>query len=306
MLPYAYPTCPFLRPWEACTAWNDTRVAGNSAVGHLARFGLQHDAAFAGLLHALRGRAVLFMGDSVQRQLFSSFACSMHAQCPACLRQTAISWTAHPKKRCHGKEEQCEYSSACASFQAPPESPYEYKRGPVRFNRDAETTLCSCDVSSWLPVKPDAASVQWAKSRDVNLANPWVAKCLAHYKHLAEVDVIVYGSAGLHRLPWLNSQNQLAAQAEQEVRWVLRAVNKTWAGRRAPHLIWRELTAQHFADGPAGFFLRARPDGKRRGNPYVHRPAHCTCSCAHYMPHASYAHSPRAACTSAHATSHAT
>ena len=220
------PSCPFLRPWEACSTYNDSSPTGLAAARHITVDQLaMFDASFSSLLPALAGRTVLFVGDSVQRQLFVAFVCSLFAVCPSCMRQSDVQWfrPTSDTKNCHGQKE-CEFSRACITYSPSSTTPYVEKRGPLRFNRRGEITFCLCDVSQWMPAT--AASVVWAKPLNVNLANPMVARCFSPYKHLRRQDVVVYGSCGLHRMPSVNSQNQLVAQAEQARRlsflpWVL-------------------------------------------------------------------------------------
>jgi hypothetical protein len=267
-----YAPCPFLRPWESCAAYEDTRAAGQRAASHSHLSALHHGAAFEHLLPKLTGRTLLFVGDSIHRQLFVAFACSLHATCPGCLREFNASWTKPSKdrrstaKRCHGQP-QCDFTGACITWHANAangSSLYKPKRTmQLKMRRGKEIVMCTCDSSKWVP----ARGVGWAKHREVQLTSPHVGKCMALFDHLRASDVIVYGSAGLHKIAWVNGQNQLLAHARQEVDTVLHSLRDTFGPRR-PYLLWRELTAQHFP-GPAGFFSRVRDGVLHRGaNPY--------------------------------------
>ena len=236
-----------MRPWEACAAWNESRLLAESAAARAKILGAALTAdhvqqAYGALLPKLRGRRIVFMGDSLHRQLFVSFACLLHSACPPCFTRWNAYWfPATPRlgpgqgKKCHS-ETRCDFSSATIEFDA------ARKEGGA----NASFELHTCEVNDW----------RGASSGSLATASPSMSKCMKRFHSLRSKDVLIYGSTGLHaigRNTAMNSPAHLAAYAKAEVQALLYNVNRTYSTARRPHILWRELTAPHW-DTPTGFF----------------------------------------------------
>ena len=185
---YAYPSCPFVLPWEACAAWNESRLTASRAAARAQRLGAVETAdlvqqVYGALLPKLHGRKLVFMGDSLHRQLFVSFACLLRAACPACFTKWNAYWFPatyrlgpHQGKKCHG-EPHCDFTSAAITFKVPLE-------GGARGTLELHT----CEVNEWLHTSSAAGLADYS---------PSMSKCLKRFRSLHSKDVLIYGS-GLH------------------------------------------------------------------------------------------------------------
>ena len=242
-LPHAsHPACPFLRPWDNCAYDSASRGA---AIGSR-RYKPAHCAlpAFdAAAIHRhFAGRLILFVGDSVQVQLFSAFACMLHAADPSSVLPISygnMTWRAPEtlRKRCHGVQ-QCHYERACAAF-------------------SSGLRVCVCPV--------------------IALREQLYTRCLGRGIALRNSDVVFYGSIGIHYTGEMGSNASridVAQLARKEASMLLRharyhapprngrvaARNVSAAsegggggdggghrrGASSPLVVWREVTAQHF------------------------------------------------------------
>ena len=150
--------CPFARPWERCDL--DERNARQSP-------GLDANK----LLANLKGRQMLFIGDSVQVQFFVSLVCELYRQSPGALRRSTIQFKrqASLRKRCGSANMgRCHYDTACAWF-------------------DPSVRICSCFITNIFAGRP---------------AVPAVRHCMGT---LQLHDVVVYGVCVYHSTPALFS-----------------------------------------------------------------------------------------------------
>ena len=211
-LPHAsHPACPFSRPWDNC-AYDDKERGARVGGRRYNPTSCALDAFDAAAMHrALAGRLLLFVGDSVQVQLFSAFACMLHAHDPLSVKTTNIRWRSPEtlRKRCHG-EQKCHYEQACVEF-------------------TSGARVCVCPV--------------------IGLEDRLYARCLAGKTRSS--DIVFYGSIGIHFTGEMGSNGSridVTKLATKEAALLLRHVGYSSHRRRAtsPTVIWREVTAQHF------------------------------------------------------------
>ena len=224
----AYPACPFLRPWDSCPfdtlGLASRRFAPSScALGEL-------DA--SALHNRLARRMLLFVGDSIQVQHFSSFACMVHAQEPSRVNRSTLQWKS-PKslnKRCDGQK-LCHYEHGCIFF-------------------NSGLRLCMCAI--------------------VALDQKLYHRCLRTHQP-RQHDIVYYGSIGIHYTGEMGSKvdplnvRQLAVF---ETALVFSTFGYTREGTRrpgSPRVLWREVTAQHF-EHPGGHYkqILAEDDYNRK------------------------------------------
>ena len=219
-LPHApHPACPFSRPWDNC-GYDDQERGGDVGKRHFNPNSCAlHDFDAAAIHRVLAGRMLFFVGDSVQVQLFSAFACMLHAHDPASIQNTTIRWRSPEtlRKRCHG-EEKCHYEHSCVEF-------------------TSGLRVCVCPV--------------------IGLEARLYARCIP--RKLRAHDVVFYGSLGIHYTGEMGSNSSrinVTRLAATEASLLLKHVGysaKHQRGPSSPTVIWREVTAQHFAN-PGGHY----------------------------------------------------
>jgi hypothetical protein len=212
----AYPACPFLRPWDACPL--DTL---GMALRQFAPSSCAMGELDASALHRmLAGRLLLFIGDSIQVQHFSSFACMLHAQDPSNVNRSTLLWRSPNtlSKRCDGQA-LCHYEHGCVFF-------------------NSGLKLCVCAV--------------------VGLEQRLYSRCKRTYAPRKD-DIVYYGSIGIHYTGEMGSKVDplnVARLAVRETSLVFSTFGYSRSGGRqpgSPRLLWREVTAQHF-EHPGGHY----------------------------------------------------
>ena len=212
--PAAAYACPFRRAWERCTS--DRSDVWSAAFA-------PHDCTLSPIragpfLERMRGRRLIFVGDSVHVQMAVAVACALHAQIPSINATLKYDAWKPLKKRCGDTPlERCHWENGCIDF----------PRG---------VSVCMRFVSV----------VGNRRVLDAALVG------------LQATDVVVYGSVGLHfkeggfsadAVELVQEASMAPGLGALEASILLQAMFKL-PGRVRPFLVWREVTAQHF--GAAG------------------------------------------------------
>ena len=201
--------CPFRRPWETCALDDPARAAKIGRRRYGGSCQQQFDA--VELRRIMVGRTLLLIGDSVNLQFFVSLACQLHAQIASSITHHSLDFApvALLKKRCHG-ERKCHYQYGCVHF-------------------DNGFRICHCFI--W--------EVNWKILKHcVKRFNQTTAMPGTPYRR----PIVVYGSVGVHYRESKRLYSKgTAPLVVQEAETVIRTLRP-----RVAHLIWREVTAQHF------------------------------------------------------------
>ena len=229
-----HPACPFLRPWESCAHDDPARAAAAGSRRFVPRTCVLDElngTQAAALQRRLAGRLLLFAGDSIHVQHFVSLACILHALVPSSIQRMELEWLSPRsvtnrrvlKKRCHGVD-RCHYDQGC-----------------VHFTNGMRMCLCRLE-------ELEAAEY---------------ARCMRVF---GRADVVYYGSSGIHYTGEMGPTGtsgrgeRARALVETEVGLLLNATDRhPLTGRRgvnSPLVLWREVTAQHFA-GVGGHYTQS-------------------------------------------------
>jgi len=188
----------------------------------------------------LANRSVAFVGDSIQSQLFVSFACRLHAS-GLPMHRLNVEWLDAPSKSCHGQTH-CTYGHACAVF-----------ANGLR--------LCNCQGTSLTQIAGNCIHANLRPSRIGKLG--------------ARKDAIVYGTVAAHSSDVLLASNGSlrpihsgwAQLAVKEVRTLIGWFPGPYSNRSglypeprhkhgSPLLVWRDAAPVHFRGTPSGLYMR--------------------------------------------------